>query len=96
MVLEVQWSVRERGSYEWVPEDCLSRCYPMSLVVLGQIQNVIRIGELHLVMQIMIVTRLFPRVDYRKSEGRVDTRDNKDRSMSEGRVDTRDNKDQSM
>jgi len=37
VVLEVQWSVRDRGSYEWVPKDCPPWCYPMSLVVLRQI-----------------------------------------------------------
>jgi len=38
VVLEVKWSVWDRGSYGWVPEDCPPRCYPMSLVVLGQIR----------------------------------------------------------
>ncbi|QCD79179.1 hypothetical protein DEO72_LG1g2818 [Vigna unguiculata] len=65
VVLEVQWSVRDRGSYGWVPEDCPPRCYPMSLVVLGQIRIVICIRELHLVLRIVVVTRSFPRVDYR-------------------------------
>jgi len=65
VVLEVQWSVRDRGSYGWVPEDCHPRCYSMSLVVLGQIQTMIRIWEVHLVLRIVAVTRLFPRVDYR-------------------------------
>ena len=35
-----------------------------SLVVLGQIRTAVRIRELHLVLWIMVVTNLFPRVDY--------------------------------
>jgi len=65
MVLEVQWRVQDRGSYGWVPKDCPPRCYPTSLVVLGQIRTEIRLGELHLVLRIVIVTSLFPRVDCR-------------------------------
>jgi len=65
VVLEVQWSVWDCGSYGWVPEDCPPQCYPMSLVVLKQIRIVVRIRELHLVLRIVAVTRSFPRVDYR-------------------------------
>ena len=65
MVLKVQWSVRDRGSYGWVSEDCPPRWYPTSLAVLGQIRIAVHIRELHLVLQIMVVTRLFPCVDYR-------------------------------
>jgi len=65
VILEVQWSVGDRGSYGWVLEDCSPWCYPMSLVVLGQIQIVVHIEELHLVLRIVVVTRSFPRVDYR-------------------------------
>ena len=50
MVLEVQWSVRDHGSYGWVPEDGPSWCYLTSFVVLGQIQTMVCIGELHLVL----------------------------------------------
>ena len=64
MVLEVQWSVRDRGSYEWVLEDCSPRCYLTSLVLLEQIQTRVRIGELHLVSQIVVMANLFLRVDY--------------------------------
>jgi len=49
----------------WVSEDCPPRCYSTSLVVLRQIQTAVRIGELHLVLQIVVVTRSFPHVDYR-------------------------------
>ena len=35
VVLELQCSVRDRGSYGWVPEDFPPRCDPTSLVVLG-------------------------------------------------------------
>ena len=34
------------------------------LVVMGQIQIVVRIGELHFVSWIVVVVNLFPRVDY--------------------------------
>jgi len=64
VVLEVQWSVRDRGSYRWVPEDFPPRCYPTSLVVLGQIQTMVRIGELHMVSRIVSVANLFSSVDY--------------------------------
>jgi len=62
--LEVQWSVRDCGLYEWVPEDCPPRCYPTSLIVLGQIWTTVRIGKLHLVSQIMAMANLFSHVDY--------------------------------
>ena len=65
MILKVKWSVQDRDSYERVPEDCPPRCYPMSLVVLGQIRTTVRIGQLHLVLQIVATTSLFPCVDYR-------------------------------
>jgi len=57
--------VRDRGSYEWVPENCPPRWYPTSLVFLGQIRTTIHIGKLHLVLWIVAMTRLFPRVDCR-------------------------------
>ena len=65
MVLEVQLSVRDRGLYRWVLKDFPPQCYPMSLVVLGQIRIAVHIGELHLVLRIVVVTRSFSRVDYR-------------------------------
>jgi len=65
VVLEVQWNVRDHGSYGWILEDCPPRCWPTSLVVLGQIRTIVRIGELHLVLQIVVVTKSFPHVDYR-------------------------------
>jgi len=64
VVLEVQWSVRDCGSYKWVLKDYPHRYYPTSLVVLGQIQIAIRIGELDLVLRIVVVTRSFSHVDY--------------------------------
>ena len=64
MVLEVQMSVRDRGSYEWVSEDFPPWCYLTSFVVLGQIRTAVRIEKLHLVLRIVAVTNLFPRVDY--------------------------------
>jgi len=64
VILEVQWSVGDRGSYGWVLKDCPHRCYPTSLVVLGQIRTTVRIRELHLVLRIVAMTNLFPRVDY--------------------------------
>ena len=64
MILEVQWSVRDHGSYGQVLEDCSPRCYPMSLVVFGQIWTTVRIEELNLVLQIVSATSLFSRVDY--------------------------------
>jgi len=35
----------------------------MSLVIFGQIRTTVRIRKLHLVLQIMAVTRSFPHVD---------------------------------
>jgi len=64
VVLEVQWSVRDRDLYRWVPNDCPPWCYPTSLVVLRQIRTAIRIGELDLVLWIVVVTRLFQCVEY--------------------------------
>ena len=57
--------MQDCGSKGWVSKDCPPRSYPTSLVVLEQIRVVVRIGELHLVLQIVVVTRSFPRVDYR-------------------------------
>ena len=65
VVLEVQWSVRDRELIGWVLEDCPHRFYLVSLVVLGQIRTLVRIGELHLMLRIVAVTRSFPRVYYR-------------------------------
>jgi len=53
VVFEVQWSVRDRGSYGGVLKDCPLQCNGLSLVVLGKLRTAVRFGELHLVSQIV-------------------------------------------